>query len=782
LRLLILGFVLGAAWLQVRPELPELRWFWLLPPLAAAYPLLPSGTGGRALRRILLLGLALSAGFLYAAWRADMRLAEALPVAWEGRDVSLLGRVVGLPEPTPRGVRFVFQATQTGAIPQRLQLNAYVREGELPIVLAGGDCLRVSARLFRPHGSLNPGGFDYEGWLLERGIRATGYLTRPPLPAEACPGEGRALLDRTRDTIRQRLAAALGDAEHAGVVIALAVGDQNAIPDAEWTLFRTTGVTHLMSISGLHVTLLASLVFLVVQWGWRRVPVLAMRLPARIVAAGAGLVTAVVYVALAGFGIPAQRTLYMLAGVALSLAGGRLHSPSRILAAALAVVVLIDPWAALSPGFWLSFGAVAALFYAGVGRLRQPSLWLAWVQTQWAVSLALLPALLLIFHEVSLVSPLANAFAIPMVSLLAVPLVLAGVLLGWDLPVHLAHGVIELTLAGLQGLARLPQPVFHAAMPGTAAILLALAGVAVLLLPRGIPGRWLGALLLLPLLFPRLDKPAPGEIWLAMLDVGQGQAVLLQTARHALLYDAGPRYASGDDAGRHIVAPYLHAHGLSRLDGLVVSHDDIDHSGGALYLLESHTPAWLLSPIAGQVVPPVSETGRAILAAAPFARPCVAGQAWAWDGVRFQVLHPPRRHYANANFPDNDRSCVIRVVGTHGRVLLTGDMARLAELSLLAEYPAEALRAEVMLVPHHGSASSSMPEIVAAVAPEHALISVGRRNPFGHPAPESMARYKDAGARLWRTDRAGALAARIDRRGIHIATARQAQRRYWHGR
>jgi len=782
LRFLILCFVLGAAWLQTRPELPELRWFWLLPPLVAVLPLLPGGPRGRAVRRILLLGLALSAGFLYAAWRADLRLAESLPGAWEGRDVTLLGRVVGLPEPTSRGVRFVFEAAQPDAMPMRLQLNAYVQAGQVPVVLDGGDCLRLSARLFRPHGSLNPGGFDYEAWLLERGIRATGYLTRPPLPAQACPGEARAVLDRVRNAIRQRLADILGDASHAGVVIALAVGDQNAIPDAEWALFRTTGVTHLMSISGLHVTLLASLVFMAAQWGWRRTPALAMRLPARIVAAGLGLLTAVAYVALAGFGIPAQRTLYMLAGVALSLAAGRLHSPSRILAAALALVVLIDPWAALSPGFWLSFGAVAALFFAGAGRLRQPSLWLAWLQTQWAVSLALLPALLLIFHEVSLVSPLANAFAIPLVSLLAVPLVLAGALLGWDLPVHLAQGVIQLTLTGLEGLAQLPQPVFQAAMPGTAAILLALVGVAVLLLPRGVPNRWLGALLLLPMLFPRLDKPAPGEIRLAMLDVGQGQAVLVQTASHALLYDAGPRYASGEDAGRRVVAPYLHARGLSHLDGLVISHDDIDHSGGALSLLESHAPSWLLSSIAGQVAPPVSETGRAILAMAPSVLPCIAGQAWDWDGVRFQVLHPPARHYANANFSDNDRSCVIRVVGSHGRVLLTGDMARLAELSLLADYPAEALRAEVILVPHHGSASSSMPEIVAAMAPEHALISVGRRNPFGHPAPELMARYEDAGAQIWRTDRSGALAARIDGTGIHIVTARQERRRYWHDR
>jgi competence protein ComEC len=537
-----------------------------------------------------------------------------------------------------------------------------------------------------------------------------------------------------------------------------------------------------MSISGLHVTLFSSLVFFLVQWAWRRVPRLVRQMPARPVAVGLGFLGAAAYVALAGFGIPAQRTLYMLAAVAVALAAGSLHSPSQVLATALAVVVLIDPWAALSPGFWLSFGAVAALFYTGAGRLGQPSVWSGWLRTQWAVSLALLPALLLLFHEVSLVSPIANAFAIPLVSLLAVPLVLVGVLLPWDFVIQFAHGVIQLTLVGLHWLAALPQPVFHAATPAWPALLLALAGVVVMLLPRGLPGRWLGVLLMLPLLFPRLEKPATGEVWLTVLDVGQGLAVLVRTTEHALLYDTGPRYASGEDAGQRVVAPYLHAQGLGRLDALVVSHDDSDHAGGSVVLVDSHRPGWVLTSVAGQRQPPPGDIGQALLAAAPHARACQAGQSWQWDGVRFEVLHPPWRHYANPNFSDNDRSCVIRIEARGGSLLLTGDIARLAELSLLEGYPASHLQSDLMVVPHHGSASSSMPALLAAVSPKLALVSVGLRNAYGHPAPEVLARYRQAGAQVLRTDRNGALDLKLGSGPPRITLAREAFKRYWHGR
>lgn len=761
-RLLILAFVAGAAWLQTRPELPDPRWAWVLLPAAVATGLLaPSWP-----RRLALVLVAALAGFLYAGWRADLRLADRLPAVWQGRDIQLSGRVVGLPEVTPRGWRIVIDtatvATPDARVPQRIQISGFSLAGAAVRPPGAGRCVALAVRLRQPRGNVNPGGFDYEGWLLERGIRAQGYLVGAYRPADDCPFRPAGVIDAWREAVRDRLGTALAGRPYAGIVTALAVGDQDAISSQQWTLFRQTGVTHLMSISGLHVTLLAGLVFALVNAAWRRVPSLALRLPARRAAVLAGLAAALAYVALAGFGLPAQRTLYMVAAVAAGLWLGRVDSASRVLAAAAGVVTVLDPWAALAPGFWLSFGAVAVLMYVGAGRLRAAAPWRVWARAQVAVTLALAPALLALFHEVSLVSPLANAVAIPLISLLAVPLVLAAAVLPIPFLAVAAHAVIAPVMALLTWLAALPQPVWHGAAPSWPVLVLALAGVAVLLAPRGLPGRWLGAFLLLPLLFPPVARPAPGGYWLDVLDVGQGLAVVVRTAHHALLYDTGPSYASGEDAGARVVAPFLFGQGVARLDGLIVSHDDSDHSGGTRAVLASHGPAWFLSS-----------------AALAGARPCTAGQSWQWDGVRFEIVHPPARYYGQPGFPDNDLSCVLRVVGPAGSALLTGDIGRLGELSLM-ELAGGRLPSDVVVVPHHGSGGSSMSEWVARVAPRVALFSVGWHNRFGHPAPAVLARYRAARAERWRTDADGAVHLEMGGPGLAVTGARVSQRRYWH--
>lgn len=786
MRVIALGFALGAAWLQTRPELPEFRWLWLAPLFAllvAWWPRRGRLSFWRFLPWLLLAGYT---GFFYASWRAEFRLAEALPATWEGRDMAIQGRVVGLPEVTPRGERFVFQVqavlTPGAQAPDRVMLNRYAADQASPLIpLHGGDCLRVTARLARPHGNANPAGFDYEAWLLERGVRATGHVVGEPMAAEACAGLARATLDRTRDKLRAHLRAVLAERPYVGVAVALAVGDQNAIPDAQWTLFRHTGVTHLMSISGLHVTLFSVLVYGLVQIVWRRVPALALRWPAQKAGAWLGLAAATFYVALAGFAIPAQRTLYMLTVAAALLAVGSAASASRILAWALLAVVLIDPWAALSPGFWLSFGAVAALMFAGQGRIGRVAAWKTWLSAQWAVTLGLLPALLLIFHEVSLVSPLANAFAIPLVSWLAVPLVLLAAVLPWPVLADLAHAAIATVMQGLVWLDALPQPVWHGAEPSAAALLLALLGALVLILPRGMPSRWLGAFLFLPLLLPRLEQPNSGELWLDVLDVGQGLAIVARTTGHALVFDAGPRYASGEDAGSRIVAPYLHAQGVARLDGLIVSHDDNDHSGGALSLVGGFAPRWTSASFVGLPDDTISPHGQALLRQVSNIRPCLAGQNWAWDGVRFELLHPTPGHYRNRNYSDNDRGCVLKITSRFGSVLIPADIERLGEMSLMERLPAE-LKADVLIAPHHGSATSSMPAFLATVQPRWVVIAVGHRNRFGHPKPEVVRRYHAIGAQVLRTDRDGAVRIQLNKYGKQFAKARASGRRYWHSR
>lgn len=781
-RLAILAFAAGCALLQTRPELPPLIWALALPPAAVSlWAWRPVG-GGIRVRHAALLVLALLAGFFHAAWRADQRLGQALDPLWDGRDMALAGRVLGLPERTPKGLDFMLavqsSATPGATPPGRVRLGWHAYGDDPPPVLRGGDCIALTARLHRPHGNINPGGFDYEAWLLERGIRATGSVRRVPVAAAGCDGAVRATVDRAREWVRGRLARALGDAPYAGVVTALAVGDQDAIPPAQWTLFRQTGTSHLFSVSGLHITLFSALVYALVRLLWRRNPRLNLKLPAQRAGIALGLLAAVAYTLLAGFGIPAQRTLYMLAGAAAMAWTDRRPSPSRLLAAALLAVMLMDPWAALAPGFWLSFGAVAALLWSGAGRLGPLPAWRTWVRAQWAVTLGLTPLLLALFHEVSLVSPLANAVAIPAVSLVAVPLSLLAAVVPWDVPAQLAHGVVWGVMSCLQWLAALPQPVFHAAAPSPVALVLAMLGAAVLLLPRGFPARWLGLVLCLPLFFPRLPAPGPGEAWLTVLDVGQGEAVLVRTAGHTLLVDGGPRFASGQDAGERVVAPFLWSQGINRLDGLVLTHDDLDHSGGVASLLKSHGPGWFLTPLAGMAPASLGEVGQGIVASRPDALICRAGQGWAWDGVRFRVLHPPGHQYAMAGYGDNDRGCVIRVEAGGHSALLAADIERLSEMNLAERGVLGPV--DVLVVPHHGSKTSSTSEFLSAVRPRLAIIPVGHRNRYGHPHAEVLARYRGMGIPVVRTDREGAVSVVMGEGDFDVETVRRTERRYWH--
>jgi competence protein ComEC len=554
--------------------------------------------------------------------------------------------------------------------------------------------------------------------------------------------------------------------------VALAVGDQQAIEPELWQTFARTGVTHLLSVSGLHVTMVAGLAAWLASWLWRRSTRLPLRLPGQKVAAVAGFLAAVAYCLLAGFAVPSQRTLYMLAVVALALWTGRTTVVSRVLATALLVVLLLDPWAVLAAGFWLSFGAVAVLFYVGAGRLGEGHWLAAWGRVQWAVTIGTLPALLALFQQFSLVSPVANAIAIPLVSLVVTPLALLGALPFTDPLLWLAQWLTRLLMIFLDWLAASPWAIWQQHAPPGWAVVLGLAGTAWMLLPRGFPARWLGLVALLPLLLVPPERPAMGEARVTVLDVGQGEAVHVQTASHDLLYDTGPAFSADANSGNRVIVPYLRALGVRRLDTLVVSHEDKDHAGGAESVLEAVPTALLLTSV------PFDNP----LSAEPVAyRPCVDGEAWEWDGVRFATLHPPAADYAGRGRKSNEMSCVLKVAAPGASLLLTGDIDAAVEEELAARHEPE-LRAQVLVPPHHGSRSSSSPRLVAVVGARTVLIPVGYRNPFGHPKPDVLARYAAAGADVHRTDLEGALGVCLGSRDSAVVGERARQRRYWHGR
>lgn len=771
-----MAFALGVWSFQQLPELPGrngLHLCMLLMTLAGlGWFLLRGGTAARA---AVLLGCvaAALAGWSWAGWRAEWRLNDALPMQYEGVDILLTGVVAELPQPLGNGVRFVLAVEQAAhPVPRRVQLSWYGGRGEeaAPRV-APGERWRFTVRLKRPHGFSNPHGFDYEAWLLERGIRATGYVRaggQQRLAGQvACP---MLWVQRQRERIRARFAATLGEAPQAGIVTALAIGDQRAIAAEQWQVFRRTGVNHLVAISGLHVSLVAVFAGLLAGLLWRRVPGLLLRVPLRRAAALAGLLGATAYALLAGLGIPVQRALIMLAVVALAMVSGREAAGSRVLALALLAVLLVDPWAVLAAGFWLSFAAVAVILLVLGGRIAPQGGWRAALCVQLAITLALVPALLVLFQAFSLVSPLANALAIPLVSFVIAPLALAAAVLPIDALLHLADWCAGWMMRWLGWLAASPLAVWQQAAPPGALVLAGGAGVLWLLLPRGTPGRLAGVLAVLPLLLWTPVRPPAGGFVATVLDVGQGQAIHVQTARHDLLIDAGPPYGPTTDAGARVVLPYLNAQGVRRLDALMVTHGDADHAGGAQSVLDGVEVGVVYASLApGHALR--ERTGDAL-------RPCVAGDAWAWDGVRFAVLHPDGGRRLRK---ENDNACVLRVATAEGALLVTSDIEALAERELLAR-GAAALAGSVVVAPHHGSRSSSTAALVDAVRPAAVIYSVGYRNPFRHPHPEVWARWSAGGARAWRTDSQGAIRIALDGGGLRIAAQRELRPRYWHGR
>lgn len=728
--------------------------------------------------------------FGQVGFRAAAFQAQGLAPALEGRDLLVTGVVATMPQRSANGLRMQMDIDSAYAdglevrLPPRIQLGWYQAFGglddepdaigNLPAVWAG-ERWRMVVRLKAPHGNANPHGFDYELWLWEQGVQATGYVrqgTRQPQP-QRLEQTGRHPVAWMRQATRQRIDARLPQSEQAGWISALVTGDQNAIDQADWDVFRATGVAHLMSISGLHITMFAWAAAAVVGMAWRRSGRCCLWLPAPHAALLGGVALAGCYALFSGWGVPAQRTVGMLAVVCLLRVSGRSWPWPMVWLLIGVAVLLVDPWALLQAGFWLSFVAVGVLFASGTASPSAgPSRWLqalrAMAREQAIITLALTPLVLLLFGQVSLVGFVANLFAIPWVTLLITPLAMAGVILPWAW--DLAAWAIALLAALLNGLAQLPfATVSVAAAPTWMGVAGVLGGLVLAVrLPPAL--RLAGLALALPVGLWQPPRPPMGQFDLLAADVGQGNAVLVRTAHHALLYDAGPRYSRDSDAGHRVLLPLLRALGV-QLDLLVLSHRDSDHVGGAQAVLAMAPHADLLASIE-------PEHGLWSLRAG---RRCAAGQSWAWDGVEFSILHPQAQDYDKGQRP-NALSCVLRIrsppqPGQTGAVaLLVGDIEAAQENRLVAQ--GAMLKADVLLVPHHGSKTSSSAEFLDAVAPQWALVQSGYRNRFGHPALAPMMRYAERGISVLRSPSCGAIAWRSDDPGS-LACHRSTHGRYW---
>lgn len=756
---LLAGGLVALAW-----SAPAPRWLSVLALLSGLAALFWRRC--RRPSRVLWLALLIGAGL--TGLHVAQALALQLPPAWEGREWLLRGRVEGLPQVQPRRTRFVLRVDDDRGLPatvrgRRLLVSWYddygvTRPGPRMALRAGAGW-ELALRLRAPRGLSNPGGFDSERHALAQRFVATALVRRGQTARQLVPPRG---VDAWREAMAARIDLAL-PGRGARFVRALALGDSAGLEDSDWEILRKVGLTHLIAISGFHVGMVAASVALLAQALWWWWPALGRVWPRRQAAALAALGGGAGYALLTGLSLPTVRTLLMIAVTAVLTLARRQGSAVQSLAIALIAVLLYDPLSLLFAGFWLSFAGVAWLVVC-LPTQRLPR-WREFLAAQSVATVGLLPLTLALFGQVSLIGPISNLLAIPWWTVGVVPLAL----LGTALEAICAGGGIWLWRAAawsfqaswmlFEALARLPAAAWWAAEPGPLALPLAIIGAFWLLMPRLTPGRWLGLLLWLPMLLPERALPASGEIDLLVMDVGQGLAVLVRTRHHALLYDAGPAVADGFDAGERVVLPALRASGVARLDRIVLSHADADHAGGYAAVHAQFPTALTLAPPGAPLT---------------VAQRCHAGQRWHWDGVSFRFLHPP------AGFPylRNESSCVLRIETAHGSVLLAGDIGEVIERQLLREQP-QALHADVVLLPHHGSAGSSQPSWVRANQARLALVSSGFGNRFGHPRVEVVQRWRAAGTEVLGTADQGALRVWVGAAGLQVREYRRWRARLW---
>ncbi len=780
LPVLAAGLLLGNGLLHFQQTVPGLPWtnpqslYWLamLSLLALLsrwrYPL-----------------LAILLGYAWTLVWALHYLDNQLPANHSHIDVTVEGEVTGLPDASDRSVRFNFHVHRVlhdpaiDSMPERLRLSWYYP----PVAPKSGDRWQLRVRLKPPHGMMNAGGFDYEKWLYTQGVHATGYVRKDAanrrLQRNVSP------LQWVRSRVHHQLQAL--DSEHKGILSALAIGERTDISSRQWQVLIDTGTSHLMAISGLHIGLVAALVYGLML----RIRPTGMNgvMTGQQLAAVCACLVALMYSLIAGFAVPTQRALVMLC---VMMGATLFHRPImglNSLALALIAVLLFDPTASLQPGFWLSFAAVflirlLMISESGASDRRAERLIIAG-RMQLMIALSMLPLTLVIFGQASLISPLANLLAIPLVGLLLVPLVLFASLLSLISPeagllsFSLASSLLELTWVILESLSQLAIGGFSMAShylpaPSFLVAAVALAGTLWLLMPRGFPARILAPLLFLPLLFNPAQRPLNGDVWLDIIDVGQGLAVLVRTRNFSLLYDAGDRFSERFDIGQRVVLPFLRHHGVKRLDTLLISHNDRDHRGGAAAILASMPVIrFMASRSVADDVYDQGQPARPVI-------PCEAGQAWEWDNVQFEILSPQ-----GIESTENNRSCVLYVRTGAGSVILPGDIEASVERRILSR-EGDSLQADVLLLAHHGSQTSSHQSWLKSLQPQLAIASAGFNNRFGHPAERVRLRLREMGIPLLTTAQTGGIHIRLSAQGEKpvksLILQRKVSRHYWNHR
>ncbi len=761
------AFLLGVYSLTVFASLPHWYWTFCILPIVLVLIKYP--------RCYLVVCLML--GFFWALIHAYMDFYPQLEKNLEGIDIEVNGQIISIPSKHGRSSRFDFSIKHAKLsangnevlLPKKIRLNWY---GNVPS-LTLGEVWQLRIRLKRPWGFANPGGFDYEKWLFEQGIRATGYV------------RSKGINKRIQTTsilnpafyLRAALNANLeqSNVESIAVIKALVLGERGQMTSERWQVLTQTGTNHLLAISGLHVGMVSGFVYFIVVFLWKRCERFCLMIAAQRVAALAAILAAVFYAMLAGFSIPTQRAMVMATVVFLSIFTMQSLRPWNILSLALLCVLILDPFSVLSPGFWLSFVAVAIILFSIKGRLTTKSKWRSLVRIQLVLSLGLLPLTLIFFQQASLVSPIANLFAVPWVSILVVPITLMGsliLLLNQNIGVwflNISNWLLEIFWAFLTALHSLPFASWHHAVP-LWTLVPAVFGIIVVLMPKGWPSKAMGVVLLSPLVFANAPVISENELRLTTLDVGQGLAIVVEVGQQVLVYDTGPKFSESFNTGDAVVIPYLRFRGINHIDKLIVSHGDNDHAGGLQGILDNMTVGELVSTFNEEYKHNNLNT-------------CDAGVVWQWNDVRFQFLYPTETSKSKAKLSSNNSSCVLHIQHPAGSMLLTGDIEKTVEKQLLETYT-DLLDTDVLIAPHHGSNTSSTKQFIRAVSPKYVVFATGYRNPYGFPDEKVISRYKEFGSHLVNTASHGMITFKLSNKyGLQLLPGyREVRQRFWHSK
>ncbi len=687
----------------------------------------------------------------------------------DGQSVLLSGTIVDISEQRKRSVRFYLKPdyiqSYARRLPEKIRLSWY-RSQQIP---QAGQRWQLLVKLRKPAGFQTPGVFDYERWLFVNGIAATGYVKKSDMNRKLADADWLDI-SRYRLQVVEAIDRACHDCKHHGLFKALTVGFRGDIPGTQARLLRDTGTAHLLAISGLHIGLVAGLFFLLGGYIWRLVLYRSQfnRLECSAMLA---MIAALTYAALAGFSLPTVRALLMLVVVLLALLMRKGVNLLNSIACAVSLILLLDPLAMGSASFWLSISALLVIALGQFLLVNEKKRLRQLLVIQLLFSLLFIPLGILLFNQASPAGFLANIVAIPLLSFIILPITLissllsifdfsaATVLFGWlD---HLTGWLlIYLEILLKSGL----QAYQHTGLP---LLLLCLAiGLILMFLPIGWRAR-IPALVLLPVAL--MWQPAviqAGSFRLSVLDVGMGTSVVVETENHNLIYDFGPGNKDGFSAGAWVVKPYLRYRGIDQTDLMVISHVDSDHSGGFISFVDDYAGAQLVTGTPHRLE-------KRFNLDKPI-RSCHNYPAWRWDGIDFEFLATMPGYGSRSS---NNSSCVLKISGIH-TALLSGDIEAEQEYQLLNQH-GDKLAADILLVPHHGSLTSSTKAFIDTVAASVAIFTLGRDNRWGFPKSEVLERYRQSTANIFRTDRDGAISLFSQSEALQIHTQRRFNR-IWH--